>query len=463
MSDSISISASGTYTIKSPNESLVVDVPASLTGNISVEIKNPSNYQYTLSLSTDPDQLYGGYYSDSDTTVISTDLAQDSSANPKVYISLDNSGNFLNLPKTLGGEAQVTSLKTDSFSVACFLAGCQVEMASGSVAVENISVGDSVITYVKGKKELQPVVWAGKSSLRVKKDLPDDLAGYPVRIVQGALASAVPSRDMLVTADHCLFLGGKFVPVRMLVNNKSIFYDKSYSSYDYYHIETAQHAVIKVDNMLTESYLDTGNRRNFVTGKNVVLFRSQPKSWSLDAGAPLETGREFVEPLFHSIMARSDLASGQSEPQSQYHFTTDHELYLEAKNGRKIYPVKTVGNNVSFLVPMTVQSLEIVSRSSRPFDVIGPFVDDRRNLGVLVGSIVVCHADRITNVTTHLSQEPLSGWHDLETNCRWTDGRACLPLAVHAEEGWTMLTLEILAAGPYAIGQSAGVSLSRLA
>ncbi|WP_035367102.1 Hint domain-containing protein, partial [Acetobacter pasteurianus] len=68
---------------------------------------------------------------------------------------------------------------------------------------------------------------------------------------------------MLITAEHCLFFEGKFVPVRMLVNGVSIFYDKSITSYDYYHVETDQHSVITADGMLTESYLDTGNRRAF--------------------------------------------------------------------------------------------------------------------------------------------------------------------------------------------------------
>ncbi|MDT8872858.1 Hint domain-containing protein [Komagataeibacter rhaeticus] len=97
----------------------------------------------------------------------------------------------------------------------------------------------------------------------VRHGLPDDEAGYPVRILKDAIADGVPCRDMLVTPEHSLFLGGGFVPVRMLVNGRSIFYDHAITAYDYHHIETERHSIIMADGVLTESYLDTGNRHIF--------------------------------------------------------------------------------------------------------------------------------------------------------------------------------------------------------
>ncbi|PHY94849.1 hypothetical protein CSR02_04105, partial [Acetobacter pomorum] len=102
------------------------------------------------------------------------------------------------------------------------------------------------------------VIWVGKAHATVRPELTDDEAGWPVRILKDAIADGVPYKDMLITAEHCMFFKGKLVPVRMLVNGVSIFYDKSITSYDYYHVETEQHSVITADGMLTESYLDTG-------------------------------------------------------------------------------------------------------------------------------------------------------------------------------------------------------------
>ncbi|WP_367160790.1 Hint domain-containing protein [Kozakia baliensis] len=53
-----------------------------------------------------------------------------------------------------------------------------------------------------------------------------------------------------------MYFDGRFIPARMLVNGGSIAYDHSFSRYDYYHIETADHSVIFAESMPTESYLD---------------------------------------------------------------------------------------------------------------------------------------------------------------------------------------------------------------
>lgn len=157
---------------------------------------------------------------------------------------------------------------------------------SGTKAVEDLSVGDEIIAYVDGVATPRRVIWAGQAHCTVRPGLPDDQAGYPVRILKDAIADGVPFKDMLITAEHCLFFDGKFVPARMLVNGRSIFFDKSITSYDYYHIETEEHSVIMADGMLTESYLDTGNRRSFSQkGKVLSIGGNRNLTWD-DAAVP---------------------------------------------------------------------------------------------------------------------------------------------------------------------------------
>ncbi|OUI97557.1 Hint domain-containing protein, partial [Acetobacter cibinongensis] len=144
----------------------------------------------------------------------------------------------------------------------CFLAGSMIRTGSGDVAVETLRIGDSVMTWdwkAQAATERQ-VIWTGRKSMTVNTALADDEAGYPVRILKNAIAENVPSQDLLVTPEHCLFFDNRFVPVRMLVNGRSIIYDRSITAYDYFHIETEEHAVIWANDTLTESYLDTGNR-----------------------------------------------------------------------------------------------------------------------------------------------------------------------------------------------------------
>ncbi|WP_256940143.1 Hint domain-containing protein, partial [Acetobacter malorum] len=223
----------------------------------------------------------------------------------------------------------------------CFLAGSMIQTPNGDVPVEKICVGDVITTYVNDKEDSRSVIWAGKVHATVRSELKDDEAGYPVRVLKDAVADGVPYKDMLITAEHCLFFEGRFVPVRMLVNGVSIFYDKSITSYDYYHVETEQHSVIRADGMLTESYLDTGNRSTFrQNGKVVVLRAAGARSWEADAAAPLCVGRNFVEALFRALEARGNLVENCQKPAASVTTTHDADLHLVMKNGAVIRPIR---------------------------------------------------------------------------------------------------------------------------
>ncbi|OUJ06056.1 hypothetical protein HK23_02775 [Acetobacter malorum] len=329
----------------------------------------------------------------------------------------------------------------------CFLDGSMISTPDGDVAVETLRAGDAVVAYVNGQPATRRVVWAGKAHGTVRPELADDEAGYPVRILKNAIADGVPYKDMLITAEHCLFLNGKFVPARMLVNGGSIFYDTSITSYDYYHIETEEHSVIMADGMLTESYLDTGNRSAFrQEGDVAVLRRAAVRSWSEDAAAPLCVERAFVEPLFHAIAERQ---TGTSQTASAT--THDADLHLVTKSGAVIRPMRHTGQQFSFMLPPGTESVRIVSRASRMTDTVGPFVDDRRMLGVAVADVMFVTANQNVDIIAHLQAEKPAGWHAAEAaDYAWTNGDAVLPLGNLLQGGnMGILTLTIQAAGPY--------------
>ncbi len=342
-------------------------------------------------------------------------------------------------------------------TVVCFLAGSMIRTSEGDVAVEDIQIGDQLVTFDwKHNREVtHPVVWVGKAHAMVRAGLPDDEAGYPVRVLKDAIADGVPYKDMLITAEHCLFFEGKFVPVRMLVNGVSIFYDKSITSYDYYHVETEQHSVIMADGMLTESYLDTGNRRAFRQEGKVATLRGAVQSWVEDAGAPLCVDRAFVEPLFHKLEARENSVTGCQMPTEQAVVVADPNLHLVTQAGAIIRPMRHEGQRYSFMLPANTQSVRIVSRASRPADVIGPFVDDRRQMGVAVADVHFTTAKKLYPITAHLQAEKPEGWHDTDwTDCAWTNGNAVLPLGDFTKGNMGLLSLTVRAAGPYLLDES---------
>ncbi|GAD25554.1 outer membrane protein [Gluconobacter thailandicus F149-1 = NBRC 100600] len=357
------------------------------------------------------------------------------------------SGTAKTLPsnKTSDGEYIVGDIGSNVY--VCFLAGAMIRMADGSEkAVEDIQVGEQVAALVDGQSVAREIVWTGRKFAYTRAGLPADEAGYPVRIAAGAIAEGVPSRDLFVTSEHSLFLNGGFVPVRMLVNGGSIAYDRSQSSFFYYHIETADHSVIFADDCATESFLDTGHKGIFEGSDNIISLRA--KTWA-DAAAPLMTARDIVEPLHVSLAARS-IEQGVSVDGAA-EVTTDAGLHLVTTEGLTVHPLRQVGSDVSFMLPSGTRGVYVVSRTSRPCDTIGPFVDDRRQLGVLVGAAHLTSSNANQHrIVSHLDGQ-LSGWNASEGTHRWTTGYAFLVLPACATNVSSILTLEIAGAGPYLV------------
>nr|WP_249212138.1 Hint domain-containing protein [Gluconobacter cerinus] len=337
----------------------------------------------------------------------------------------------------------------------CFLPGSLISTPHGTKVVEELSVDDELIAYVDGVATPRRVTWAGQAHCNVRAHLPDDEAGYPVRILKGAIADGVPFKDMLITAEHCLFFDGQFIPARMLVNGRSIFFDKSITSYDYYHIETEAHSVIMADGMLTESYLDTGNRRSFSQKGNVVSIGSNNNLTWDDAAALLTVSREVVEPLFRKIENRAEKIGFAIYTEAQP-LTCEHDLHLVTDTGITIRQIRENNGRVMFMIPAGVESVWVVSNASRPCDAVGPFVDDRRTLGVLVGDVRVFEGNTTATLTAHLQDVDLSGWNSVEDGTmRWTDGNALLNLGQRPIGSIALMALQIHAAGPYLLADTA--------
>ena len=356
----------------------------------------------------------------------------------------------------------------------CFLAGSLIDTPEGPRKVEDLKQGDTVLTYdpATGQTLPQAITWAGKDHVQINTSLPMDMAGYPVRIKKDALADGVPSTDLLITAEHCLFLEGRFVPARMMVNGRSIYFDTTDDSsagtkrahgsrYAIFHIETEKHSIIISNNVLTESYLDTGNRHGFLrnsqeTDDNVINydFSSKALSWQDDAAAPLDTTKDFVAPLYHDLLKRAEaLQFPIQHPCKAENVSDDPAFQLITDKGVILHEQRVTNGYKIFSIPAGTEHLVLASRAGRPCDIHGPFVDDRRSLGLLIGEVLYFHSGQSINIDVHLTDETLDGWLDLEQEAmRWTDGAATLPLPSSSYEtisGAKLLAIRVLAGGPY--------------
>ena len=381
-------------------------------------------------------------------TASSTTLVGKDNVGNAVTYTLNTVNTIQNADGTYRAEV-TTDYEGGLYLEVCFLAGSMIQTPSGPTAVEALRVGDKIVAYEDGAETTRHVTWDGHAHCTVRPHLPDDEAGYPVRILRGAITEGVPYKDMLITPEHCLFFNGRFVPVRMLVNGRSIFYDKSITAYNYYHVETERHSVIMADGMFTESYLDTGNRRAFRQNGTVVsIGKTNHLTWD-DAAAPLDVSRAFVEPLFRQIKAHADKLECVPQPASPV-LTNEAGLHIITEAGAILHPVRREGDRVMFMISTGVQSVRIASRTSRPCDVIGPFVDDRRAFGVAVGEVMMFENNHMQTITAHLTATDLKGWNTQERpESRWTSGNAFLPLGTRRSNGISLMTIQIKAAGPY--------------
>ncbi|CAI3922246.1 unnamed protein product [Commensalibacter communis] len=339
----------------------------------------------------------------------------------------------------------------------CFLAGSLISTPMGDVKIEALRLGDEIYTLTPQGKKLQVITSIVCDTYYVKNISFDDIAGYPVCITKDAIAPSVPYKDLFVTAEHCVFLDDKFIPVRMLVNGRSIYYDRSKMKFIYYHIETGEHSVIIVNGMLTESFLNTQNHT--VHDGNVIRMRK--KTWAGDAAAPLTVDRGSVEPIFNRLLNRAIKNNIQCKDIKK-NVTNDHNVQLITDNGKVIDRIMVQGQDkVIFIVPRNTCSVRIRSRSGRLSDTVGPFIDDRRPLGVLVKNITIFNRNKIDHIETHLLTKDLAGWYDSEdASLRWTNGDAFLPLDDYCKEDNCILILEIVSAGPYFIQEERGIQMA---
>lgn len=301
-------------------------------------------------------------------------------------------------------------------AVNCFLAGTRLAVEDGGEApVELLRPGDLVRTL---DGTLQLIRWIGRK--HVDPDAPELL---PVCIRAGAVADGLPARDLRITPEHCILLDGVLIPVRMLVNGLSIVREDAGAPFEVFHVELDRHDILLAESLAAESYLDTGNRQSFGNAAEAGLGRG----WMRPA-APLGVTREIVEPIWVRLHRRAG-GDGCFCPKAGA-LTADPRLSLRFANDREIRPQRIGVDCLVFDLHRAGRAGRLVSRCFVPAELHGPFVDDRRRLGV-AGERITLRQGRMIRTLIGEDDGALEGWHAPESQdgsrWRWTDGNAALP------------------------------------
>uniref|UniRef100_UPI000AC072B6 Hint domain-containing protein n=1 Tax=Aureimonas sp. AU22 TaxID=1638162 RepID=UPI000AC072B6 len=134
----------------------------------------------------------------------------------------------------------------------CFRPGTRLWTPRGPVAIETLAPGDLVLT---SEGEAHAVRWIGRQTVSTR--FADPLRVQPIRIRAGAVADAVPERDLLVSPDHAIGLGGILVHASALVDGIAVTRETvADETILYLHVELDRHALLLAEGLAAESFVD---------------------------------------------------------------------------------------------------------------------------------------------------------------------------------------------------------------
>jgi hypothetical protein len=341
-----------------------------------------------------------------------------------------------------------TATDTITTDMPCYAAGTRILTATGERVVESLLQGDIALTLSGGELSAQPVKWLGRRRIDLTAH-PHPETVAPIRIRRGAFADSMPHTDLLVSPDHAVFVDGKLICARQLINGTTIRQEKGWTAVDYFHVELDSHAILLAEGLPAESYLNTGNRGFFAnSGEPLVLhpdLTDETDYPTRQAGscAPFVWDEASVRPVWQRLAERAE-ALGQPAPHVDT--TTDPGLRIVVK-GRMVKPLYGENGLFIFALPKGATEVRLVSRAGAPTDT-RPWLDDRRSLGVSVERVLLRGANEMREIP--LDHPDLSqGWWAVERDGaalrRWTNGAAVLPLP--AMDGPTMLEIRANNAG----------------
>ncbi len=176
------------------------------------------------------------------------------------YTSADREDGFVNYFEADGTAAGRLSFVEIENIVPCFTPGTMIATRKGECRVEDLQVGDRVITRDNGIQEIR---WVGARAMS-GAELEKAAHLKPVLIRQGALGNDLPERDMMVSPNHRVLVANDktalyFEEREVLVAAKHLTGLEGVDIVDvsettYIHIMFDQHEVILSDGAWTESF-----------------------------------------------------------------------------------------------------------------------------------------------------------------------------------------------------------------
>jgi hypothetical protein len=207
----------------------------------------------------------------------------------------------------------------------CFLKGTRVRLAGGEKKIEDIRIGDLVVTKSGLEK---PVRWVARRRYRKSPGARWVENIRPVRIARNALGPGVPSSDLFISDTHALYFDRVLIPALYLLNGTTIerYSADEFDEIEYFHLRLDTHDVIFADGAECESLGDGGYDRfdNFVEYERLY---GNPDASPAGAYAPLLGGlgprAEVLSHLRSAVSPVVDLRTRLERVRDELHERAD--------------------------------------------------------------------------------------------------------------------------------------------
>jgi Hint domain len=195
-----------------------------------------------------------------------------------------------------GRSASAQSLPTTTnVRRSCFLLGTRIRTTEGEVNIEELRIGDNVLT---ASGETRPIKFIGRRKVSRNRSGLWNGDG-PVKILRFAIDGKAPHSDLYVSAAHAIYIDGILIRASDLANGVTIVADAKPEalSLNYFHIALDTHEPILAEGLAVESF-QRDNLHAFDNADEYVRLYGSP-------GEPLAP----FAPILRYRSSRQELAS----------------------------------------------------------------------------------------------------------------------------------------------------------
>lgn len=179
----------------------------------------------------------------------------------RFFFLTDTNISFATMDDFPNGAHAIGNVDNTTTVLICFVRGTKIRTRHGEISVEDLEIGDHVLT---DDGDYRPNRWIGKRQLS-----PAEIAFKPqfrpVRISKGAFRQDAPARDLLVSQQHRILLDDwrmellfaepeMLVAAKHLVNDTTISLEFPDADVTDYHLMFDRHEIIYAEGLSTESF-----------------------------------------------------------------------------------------------------------------------------------------------------------------------------------------------------------------